>query len=266
MYENDGKGPAESAEAETTRREWLLRVGEATVLIGWSGLEGGAAQTSQAPAPLPPGLYAPSIDHLSHALAGKDLIVSIPVGSETEFARPRPEPFEARFFSRQEFQAVERMIGWILGERPAAGIVAEIATWVDFTVADAGAVGAAARALAPEHRILAVQYYGSEAVQELENADPQEICREGLAWLEEEASRRHGKGFAMLSEPEQAAMLKLISDSVAPQTEHAGSRLFQWVKRMAIRGFYTSRMGLEELEYKGNYYYASPPGCEEHRH
>ena len=41
-----------------------------------------------------------------------------------------------------------------------------------------------------------------------------------------------------------------------PQT-----RFFTFLKAEAIRAYYTSRHGLRELNYKGNWYYAASPGC-----
>ena len=36
---------------------------------------------------------------------------------------------------------------------------------------------------------------------------------------------------------------------------------FTFLKAEAIRAYYTSRHGLRELNYKGNWYYAASPGC-----
>jgi hypothetical protein len=44
--------------------------------------------------------------------------------------------------------------------------------------------------------------------------------------------------------------------------ESALRRFYDLVHREAIRGYYTTRVGLRELDYKGNAYYAECPGCE----
>jgi hypothetical protein len=89
-----------------------------------------------------------------------------------------------------------------------------------------------------------VHYYGAKAVQELEELDPQTICREGLAWFAREKS------------------LEAISDDrPEPHTENAGTRFFTYLKGRVIEGFYTSRAGLEELGRGNPNFHASPPGC-----
>ena len=88
---DEGKGPA-----AITRREWLLSLGSAVVLAGYSGAPGEvAAGQSAAPgaSSLPPGLFLPSLDHLTHALTSDDPFHPIPPGAETEYVRPRSGPF-----------------------------------------------------------------------------------------------------------------------------------------------------------------------------
>ena len=63
---------------EFTRRAWILRLGGATILTGFSGSgldaqESGASESGK----LPPGLYQPSLDHLAHAPKGKPEMVLI---------------------------------------------------------------------------------------------------------------------------------------------------------------------------------------------
>jgi hypothetical protein len=147
------------------------------------------------------------------------------------------------------------LVGLILGEVDAP-VIREIAQWIDLTVSEAPAVRAAARALSPGHRTLAVHFYGLDSVRKLESFDPQKIVREGLEWLA-------ANNFAALREPDQIALLQSISDARATRNErNAGTEFFAYLKEHVIDGFYTSRAGLEELGYRGNGFYASPPGCE----
>jgi len=141
--------------------------------------------------------------------------------------------------------------------------VVEVAEWVDLVVASAPQVRAAARSLSPGHRRLAVAYFGTEdSVRELETFEPERVCREGLGWLDEESSRRNGKGFFKSEPADQAALLQTISDARADKSVvTAGTRLFDFLKAESIRGFYTSRLGLKELDYKGNAFYGTSPGC-----
>jgi hypothetical protein len=215
-----------------TRREWFMQLGAGVVLAGCSASDLDAAG-------LPPGVYEPSRDHLSHALAG----LWLDEGSETELAQPR-----SPFLKPDEKVYLAILTAALLGEKLGSPIVREVADWIDLTLGESSAVRNAARALAPPHRTLAVHYYGGKTVQELDELDPRAICREGLAWLK--------------SENPEAIDLKAISDDrPQPRVENAGTRLFTFLKARVIEGFYTSRAGLEELGRGNPNFYASPPGC-----
>jgi len=231
-----------------TRRQWFLQLGGGMVLAGWSAadLEG---------AELPPGIYEPSREHLGHALAGQP----VANGGETELIQPRPATFQPAFFSPDDFRTILRLTALMLGEAPETPVVREIGEWIDLTVSEAAAVRAAARSLSAAHRTVAIHFYGAEQVEKVEQLDAQKICRDGLAWLDAEA---HGR-FTQLAEPEQIALLRNISDERPDRSyKNAGTAFFAYIKERVIDGFYTSRVGLDELGYRGNAFYASPPGCE----
>ena len=233
-----------------TRRQWLLRVGGGVVLAGWSDVDLTAAE-------LPPGVYEPSREHLGHALAGH------PVGADgdSELVQMRAAAFQPAFFQTDQYRTLVHLTALMLGESPDAPIVHEIAEWIDLTVSDSAAIRSAARALSPPNRTLAMHYYGAPSVRKLEDFDAQKICREGLAWLDA-ASHRAG-GFLSLDGLSQTALVKSISDGrPEPRSENAGTRFFAYLKERVFDGFYTSRVGLDELGYRGNAFYVSPPGCE----
>jgi len=229
-----------------TRRQWLLQVGGGTVLAGWTGVDLGAAE-------LPPGVYEPSRDHLGHALAGNP----VSPGGDTELVQIRTGTFQPAFFQPNQYRVLRQLTGIILGESADAAIVREIAEWIDLTVFDAAAVRAAARAFSPPHRTLAIHFYAAESVRKLEEFDVQKVVREGLAWLDAQAPGQGG--FNGLSTQQQLGLVHRIADS---KTDDPGTRFFAYLKERVIDGFYTSRAGLDELGYRGNAFYASPPGCE----
>ena len=191
---------------ELTRRLWLLRLGSGAALTGLTGLDLPAAEP-----PLPPGLYQPSADHLAHVLKP---------------APPVETPSAPLFFTAAEYQQLAAIVGAILEEDPHTPPVPEITAWIDLLVHDNAAVREAARSLSPQHRALAIAYYGAEAVEELETFDAQQICRAGLA--------RPG----------------------------SDDQFQKWIKRRVIEGFYTSQAGLKELDYQGNSFYSISPGCQ----
>jgi hypothetical protein len=258
-----------------TRREWLVSLGSAVVLSGLRGATGQVQQEAQAAgAPLPPGLYQPSLDHLSHALASEGPFLSIPPGAETEYLRARSGTFVSQAFAQQEFLIVRRLVEIILGEdlknsseKPIPGapasIYQEVAEWIDLVAASAPGIRTLARNLPADQRALAAAFFGNEErVRNLETFEPERICQGGLAWLGEESQRRFAKGFLDAEPAEQMELVQAISD-VRPDKSaiHAGTRLFDFLKAESIRGFYTSRVGLKELD-KGNSFYAKSPGCD----
>ncbi len=276
---DDAKNQFDEAKpgAAITRREWLLSLGSAVVLAGYSGAPGEAA-AAQAAAPgastLPPGLFSPSLDHLTHALTRDELFVPIPPGAETEYVRPRSGPFIPQALAHEDFLVIRRLVEIILGEdlknseeAPVPGAPAsicdEVAEWIDLVVSSAPAVRKLALNLPADQRALAVAFFGTdEPVRELETFEPERVCREGLAWLGEESRRRFAKDFLDAAPAEQVELVSSASDARADKTAtNAGTRFYDFLKAESIRGFYTSRRGLKELDYKGNSFYAESPGC-----
>ena len=99
-------------------------------------------------------------------------------------------------------------------------------------------------------------------------ADPRERetlqtqVRGGLAWLDRECAGRFGRGFADGSEKERSAVLDAIAypARVAPGLE-AGAAFFSTFRDLVASGFWTSRVGIEDLQYRGNTYVAEWRGC-----
>jgi hypothetical protein len=46
------------------------------------------------------------------------------------------------------------------------------------------------------------------------------------------------------------------------ELERAKDPFLIWMRSRTLDGFYTSQQGLEELDYKGNAFYAESPGCD----
>jgi hypothetical protein len=275
MDETKKKTEEEKANVPLTRRELLVSLGSAVVLSGLRGVPLEAGQEHAVAGPLPPGLYQPSLDHLNHALSSKDYFSPIAAGSPTDYVRPRSGPFVPQAFTPGEVQLVRRLVEILLGEdlakargkptaaMPGANIYDSVAEWIDLVVASAPRVRELAKKLPADQRALAVAYFDSEGpVLELETFDPEKICREGFAWIGEETQRRFGKGFLSAGAEGQTEIVLSISDNRPDKSlNHAGTRLFDLLKPEVIRGFYTSRIGLNELGCKENAFYGSSPGC-----
>jgi hypothetical protein len=265
--EKDDLGPPEpedTLDRTFSRRNWLVTIGQAAISLGLSNNL--PADTNGGPS-LPPGLYLPSTNHLGHALMATQRFHPIPPDCPTDYIRPPKEPFTPLFFSKSEFAIISRIVQLLLGEAEEksagdASITSDVAAWIDLCVANGDGVRQAALHLEPACRAVAVGYYGSAHVNAQETADPVKICREGLTWLSADAQSLHSKGFLLMTEEQQTAVLNSVSDSRADrQIKHPGARFFTYLKAETIRGFYTSQTGLKELNFRGNSFYARSPGC-----
>jgi len=80
--------------------------------------------------------------------------------------------------------------------------------------------------------------------------------RGGLMWLEGEATRRFNKAFTDCSSSEQ---LTIIDDIAYPDPDNKkpdmayGIKFFDRMRNLTMTGYYTTRMGLDDLGYNGNY-------------
>jgi hypothetical protein len=249
-----------------TRRQWILRLGKAVALLGFSGVAPEVAAgllrddllyDDASQSELPPGLYLPSADSLVHALAGGHKLFTPPPGSETDYVQPNSEPFQPQFFSADEFAIVTRLVNVVLGQVDLSAL-SEAAQWVDLWFHSAAGVRQAARELNPLHRVLAVHYYGETAVRDLETTDSEALAREGFAALQKLTNEKYRRGFDKLDLADQVDVVRLIQVSPA---ESALRRFFEITRGEAMRGYFTSPQGLAELNYTGNAYYGDCPDC-----
>lgn len=85
------------------------------------------------------------------------------------------------------------------------------------------------------------------------NAELAAIYTGGLSWLDLEMKARFGKPFADAAPEQQTQLLDLIaykkndSPALGP-----GIVFFDWARNMVVDAYYTSRVGIESLGYKGN--------------
>ena len=265
---NQQSGPAN---AELTRRGWFLILGQAAASAGFSG----AIQAQERNGfSLPLGLYEPSNEHLAHALASADRFHPVPPGSRTDYVSPGNGPYRPQFFSVPEFRIIRRIVELMLGEKAAQSngasqaaddqrsVVEEVAEWIDLSIFSSAEVREATLRLAPAHRAVAAAFGRGSRIRQVEPPYAQQTTRQGLRWLAEEVSTRYHADFLDLNEKHKIEILSLISDEGVPRDpENAGTRFFALVKAELIRGFYTSKAGLKELDNKGNGFYTESPGC-----
>lgn len=90
----------------------------------------------------------------------------------------------------------------------------------------------------------------------------QVAMRGGLAWIDLECHRRDGRMFADATDAERRLVLDDIAwpRRVKPGLSH-GATFFSSLRDLTASGFWTTKMGIEDLGYMGNVYVPSWDGC-----
>jgi hypothetical protein len=105
--------------------------------------------------------------------------------------------------------------------------------------------------------------YIEQTVRESTDDQQKAIWREGLRLIESMSQHYNGKSFVAASTEEKIAVLKVLSDN-EHMTELPEVQLFRELKRLTVRGYYTSKIGIhDELEYKGNRILMEYVGCDD---
>ena len=91
-----------------------------------------------------------------------------------------------------------------------------------------------------------------------ENARLQKIYKDGLAWLDGAMKTRGAASFVGATEAQQIALLDQIAyrRNASPEL-NPGIEFFSWARRMTVDAFYTSEIGIKDIDYRGN----SPMGA-----
>lgn len=100
--------------------------------------------------------------------------------------------------------------------------------------------------------------------------DLQHPFRSGLSSLDASAVKRHAGRFVELAPAQQESLLSELVQKQSPD-EIAGHEFFPLLRKYTVIGYYTSRIGLEELDYPGLRLYSASPACPhkndpEHKH
>ncbi len=82
----------------------------------------------------------------------------------------------------------------------------------------------------------------------------------GLAWIDGAMKTRGSADFASATPAAQTALLDLIAYRKNQSAELGpGIEFFTWVRRMTVDAFYTSAIGIKDIDYRGNSAMASYP-------
>ena len=149
-------------------------------------------------------------------------------------AAPRPAAFKPKFFTPHEYATVRVLVDLIIpkDERSGSATDAGVPEWMDFMMVDQPA--------------------------------RQTAMRGGLAWLDTECVRRFDKPFLRCAAGERTAVLDDISwpQKARPETSH-GVAFFNGFRDLTASGFWTTKMGMDDLQFMGNTFVPEWTGCPE---
>ncbi|HEX2666667.1 MAG TPA: gluconate 2-dehydrogenase subunit 3 family protein [Candidatus Acidoferrum sp.] len=105
--------------------------------------------------------------------------------------------------------------------------------------------------------------YIDQFLRETYDDNQRALWREGLRLVDLMCRHYHQKSFVDSGSGERIAVLQVLSDN-DHMTDLPEVRLFIELKRLTVRGYYTSKIGIhDELDYKGNRILEEYVGCDD---
>ncbi|HEY6088680.1 MAG TPA: gluconate 2-dehydrogenase subunit 3 family protein [Gemmatimonadaceae bacterium] len=96
----------------------------------------------------------------------------------------------------------------------------------------------------------------------MDRPNDQTWMRPGLAWLDAQSNTRFGKPFADATDTEREQILDDIAwPARAPASMAAGVEFFNRFRDLTSSGFWSSRIGVKDLQYEGNTFAPDWDGC-----
>ena len=140
-------------------------------------------------------------------------------------AQPRPAKYEPQFFTPDEYAAIDHLSELIIpADRTPGAREAGVAEFIDFMTAS--------------------------------DSEIQHPFRTGLSGLDAASKQKHGAAFVHLPEAQQTELLHSLAAGSAED-----KAFFKMIRKYTVMGYYTSRIGLEELDYPGLKLYTHSPSC-----
>jgi gluconate 2-dehydrogenase gamma chain len=159
--------------------------------------------------------------------------------------------YTPKFFTRHEYQTVRTLVDYIIprDERSGSATDAGVPQYMDFVLSD--------QTPPPGPPNPTPRFYVAPTASQIN-------VRGGLAWLDNECADRFGAGTTFLSATD--AQRRQVLDDIAwpakakPELSH-GVAFFTRMRDMTASGFYSSKMGIQDLRYMGNVPMAKWDGC-----
>ena len=160
-------------------------------------------------------------------------------GTAPKAAPAKKGAYKPKFFSAHEWATVTLLAGIIIpkDEKSGDAVAAGAPEFIDFMMVDR-----------PEGQV---------------------PMRGGLRWLDNESNTRFGKSFREVTDAQRAELLDDIAypKTARPEFSH-GVAFFSRVRDLVATGFWTSKMGIADLQYQGNVpnpgWNGCPDGCYTH--
>ena len=96
----------------------------------------------------------------------------------------------------------------------------------------------------------------------IDRPNNQKWMRDGLAWLDRIANGRFGRPFADGTQMQRESIVNDIAwPARAPTTMADGVSFFNRFRDLTSSGFWSSEIGVKDLQYKGNVFVAEWKGC-----
>jgi gluconate 2-dehydrogenase gamma chain len=152
-----------------------------------------------------------------------------------------PEPnaqgtsYAPKFFTRNEWQTVRVLVDYIIPKDAKSGSAtdAKVPEFMDWLLADKEA-----------------------------SVTTQTAIRGGLGWLNRESQDRFGKGFVAASDAQRRQILDDIAWPAKARPEMSpGVAFFNRMRDFTASGFFSSHMGWQDLDYRGNVFNPHWDGC-----
>jgi gluconate 2-dehydrogenase subunit 3-like protein len=143
-------------------------------------------------------------------------------------------PYTPKFFTRHEWETVRILVDLIIprDDRSGSATDAGVPEFMDFIVID--------------------------------QPNRQTAMRGGLAWLDVECQSRFDKLFLNCTDSERTAVVDDIAWPQRAKPEHRhGVAFFTSFRDLTATGFWTTKMGIDDLQYTGNRSVARWNGCPE---
>jgi gluconate 2-dehydrogenase gamma chain len=135
---------------------------------------------------------------------------------------------------------------------------ATVSVLVDIIIPKDGRSGSATDAGVPEF----MDFMMADNAERTDQADRQTPMRGGLAWIDRQCEDRFDKRFLECSAPERAAVLDDIAWPAKAKPEFGrGVAFFNSFRDLTAAGFFSSKMGVTDLQYLGNVMVAEWKGC-----